>query len=346
VTTSTTTQLPSLEEVLAGAVAFRVSLKVPFRNVTERTGLLLHGPAGWGEFAPFPDYDAPGAAAWLAAGVEAAYVGWPDPVRESIGVNGIVPDGSVADAERFAQAAVDSGVSILKIKVAGHGVRQVTDLLRLRAIGEVVGPGMRLRLDANGGWSVDEALQMLEAIGDLNLEYVEQPCATLAECAIVKETSTRRVAVDEGLRRAQDVDDEELHDRIREAANFVIVKAPPLGGVRRAMRVARTLGLPIVVSGAMDTSVGLAAGVALAAALPGTQYSAGLGTGALLNTDVTTVTELPQRGRLKVRPIEPDDAPLAAAHALVSRADDDALRARLVSAWNAGAMRMLEAELS
>jgi O-succinylbenzoate synthase len=205
---------------------------------------------------------------------------------------------------------------------------------------------MRLRIDANGGWSADEALQMLEALGDLRIEYIEQPCATLAECAIVKNASSRQVAVDEGLRRAQDADDEELHERIRAAADYVIVKAPPLGGVRRALRVARQVGLPTVVSSAMDTSVGLGAGIALAAAMPGTQYAAGLGTGALLASDVVASTELPVLGRLAVRALVPDVGALAAARATITRADEDALRARLASAWNAGAMRMLEVELS
>lgn len=338
--------LPSLDEVLDSAVPFRVSLKVPFRNVTERTGVLLNGPAGWGEFGPFADYDAAGAAAWLAAAVESAWLGWPDPVRESIGVNAIIPDGTPEAAARFAVEAAERGITTMKVKVAGYGVSPVKDLLRLQAIREVVSASTRLRIDANGGWDVDTALQFLEAVGELNLEYVEQPCASLEDCGIVKRSSRARVAVDEGLRRAQDVDDLELHDRIRAAADFVIIKVPPLGGVRRAMRVARSVDLPVVVSGAMDTSVGLGAGVALAAALPGTQYASGLGTGALLATDVVNETELPERGRLRVRRRTPDESALAAVRAVVSKADEEALRTRLVAAWNAGAMRMLESELS
>jgi len=339
-------RLPSLDDVLEGAVPFRVALNVNFRGVTERTGLLLSGPAGWGEFAPFADYDDVGAAAWLAAAVEAAWLGWPEPVRDVVAVNGIIPDVPVNECVAIARAAVDRGVRTLKLKVAGAQRSAVDDLVRLQAVRDAVGDGVRLRIDANGGWSVEQALEILEAIGGLSLEYVEQPCATLDECAVVKASEIAPVAVDEGLRRAAAVEDARLHDKIRASGDIVILKSAPLGGVRRALRIAQSLDMPTVVSGAMDTSVGLAAGVALAAALPPPHFAAGLGTGALLETDVVHEIRLPRRGMLPVGAVAPDAAELHAATAKVTDAEADELRARLARAWDAGAMQLLESVLS
>jgi o-succinylbenzoate synthase len=292
--------LPSVDELLDGAVGFAIPLMTPFRGTRVRQGLLLRGPVGWAEFAPFPEYEADESARWLSSAIEAGWIGWPDAARDVVPVNAIVPAVSPDEAARLAATA---DCTTVKVKVAEAGQSLDDDVARVGAVRDALGPTGRVRIDANGGWSTSEAVVALGELSTIDLEYVEQPCATLAECAAVRLTSGVRVAVDEGVRKAADP---QHVVGLRESADLLVLKVPPLGGVRPALAVAERYGLPCVVSSALDSSVGLAAGLALAASLPELPYACGLGSGRLLATDVCSDRLLPQGGEMKVRRPEPD----------------------------------------
>jgi len=300
--------LPTLGELLAAAHVVAVPLTTRFRGVTVREAVLLDGPTGWGEFAPFPEYPPAEAARWLAAAVEGGWGGWPSPLRDRVPVNAIVPAVPPEAAARLVRES--GGCRTAKVKVAEPGQTLDDDLARVAAVREALGPGGLVRVDANGAWDVESAARALRALtADGALEYAEQPCRTLAEMAELR----RRVpgvplAVDEGIRRAADP---ERVAGLREAADVVVIKVAPLGGLRAALRVARAAGLPAVVSSALDTSVGLSAGVALAAALPALPHACGLGSGRLLAADVVGDRLLPVDGHLAVRRPEPVPALLA-----------------------------------
>lgn len=291
--------LPSADELLDGAVGFALPLTTTFRGTRVRDGLLICGPKGWAEFAPFPEYGAAQSARWLSAAIEAAWIGWPKAVRDTVPVNAIVPAVDAATAERLAR---ESGCTTVKVKVAEPGQSLDDDAARVAAVRDVLGRDGHIRIDANGAWTVPDAVVALRALGEFDLEYVEQPCLTLPECAALRRVVDVPVAVDEGLRTAEDP-----HHVVglRESADLIVLKVPPLGGVGPALAVAGTHGLPCVVSSALDTSVGLAAGLALAAALPDLSYACGLGSGWLLARDVTTDRLLPEGGELRVRRTAP-----------------------------------------
>jgi O-succinylbenzoate synthase len=260
----------------------------------------VRGPAGWGEFSPFWDYDVAESRRWWAAAEEAAVDGWPPPVRDSVPVNVTVP---AVDAERAHAIVRASGCRTAKVKVAEPGQSAADDLARVEAVRDALGPAGAVRVDANAAWDVDTAavrIADLDRVGAL--EYVEQPCAGLAELAALRRRVDVRIAVDEGVRRSADP----LAVDLREAADVVVLKVQPLGGVRAALRVAEVHGLPCVVSSALESSVGIAAGVALAAALPELPFACGLATVALFTDDVTTSPLLPVDGVLPVLRPEPD----------------------------------------
>ncbi len=292
--------LPTADELLEGALGFSIPLTSTFRGTKVREGLLLRGPAGWGEFAPFPEYGADESARWLSAAIEAAWIGWPGAVRDVVSVNAIVP----AVAPDVAAAMVrDAGCTTVKVKVAEPGQSLSDDVARVAAVRGVLGPKGRIRIDANGAWTPDVAREALGALGEYDLEYVEQPCTSLAECAALRLVVDMPVAIDEALRKA---DDPHRVVGLHEAADVLVLKVPPLGGVRPALAIAETYGLPCVVSSALDSSVGLAAGLALAASLPELPYACGLGSGRLMAGDVAADRLLPMNGELRVRPGPPN----------------------------------------
>ena len=300
---------PALSAELAGDLlptlrAFAIPMPVKFRGTTLREGALLRGPAGWGEFSPFPEYGPAECARWLACALESAACGWPEPARDSIPVNVTVP---AVGPEQAYQIVSGSGCRTAKVKVAEPGQPGSADIARLEAVRDAIGPGGKVRIDANGGWSVDEAARMITALSAFDLEYAEQPCATLAELAALRRRVSVPLAADESVRRAEDP----VRVRAAGAADIVVLKAQPLGGVRSALEIAQACGLPVVVSSAVDTSVGLAAGVALAAALPDLPYACGLATMSLLAGDVTADPLAESGGRLPVRPAVVDEAALA-----------------------------------
>lgn len=294
-----TPPIPDLDELLAAAHVVRLPLRVRFRGVTEREAVLLRGPQGWAEWAPFTEYADTDAARWLAAAVEAGWGSLPQPLRETVGVNATVPAVPAGDVEQVL-ARYDARRTA-KVKVAEAGQGLTDDVERVGEVRRVLGPRARIRVDANGAWSVDDATRALTALAPLGLEYAEQPCATVEELSALRLALARagvdvRVAADESIRRAEDP----LEVARRGAADLVVVKAAPLGGIARALEIIEAAGLPAVVSSALDTSVGLALGVRLAAALPVLEHDCGLGTGALLAQDVVPDPLLPAGGELTV----------------------------------------------
>ncbi|MEV4257299.1 o-succinylbenzoate synthase [Spirillospora sp. NPDC049652] len=287
---------------------FSIAMRTRFRGVTRREGVLLRGPAGWGEFSPFAEYGPAEAARWLAAAREAAFEGWPVAVRDRVPVNVTVP---AVDPERAFAMVRSSGCRTAKVKVAERGQDDGDDMARVEAVRDALGPDGRVRVDVNGGWDVERAVRMTRALDRFDLEYVEQPCASLEELAAVRLRVDVPVAADESIRRAEDP----LRVRAAGAADVAVLKVQPLGGVRAALRVAEATGLPVVVSSAVESSVGLAAGLALAAALPELPFACGLGTLSLLAGDVVDDPLAPVGGEIAVRRPVVDEAALAAVEA-------------------------------
>lgn len=286
-------------------IAYGIPLRTRFRGIDVREGLLLRGPEGWGEFSPFPEYSPAVSARWLAAAREAADGPWPAPVRDSIPVNVTVP---AVGPEQAHGIVTGSGCTTAKVKVAEAGQALADDVARVEAVRDALGPAGRLRIDANAAWDVDEAERALRVLGAFDLEYVEQPVPTLAEMALLRRRVDVPLAADESVRTAPDP----LRvPGLAAAADVVVLKVQPLGGVRAALQVAEAAGLPVVVSSALETSVGIAAGVALAAALPELLYACGLATVRLLAADVVHEPLLPIHGRLPVRRPDVDEGKLA-----------------------------------
>jgi o-succinylbenzoate synthase len=305
------------------ARVYRVPLRTRFRGIDVRDGVLVRGPAGWGEFSPFWDYDVAESRRWWAAAEEAAVDGWPAPVRDSVPVNVTVP---AVDPQRAQAIVAASGCRTAKVKVAEPGQRAADDLARVEAVRDALGLSGAIRVDANAAWDVDTAAARIAELDRVGLEYVEQPCAGLADLAALRRRIDVRIAVDEGIRRSADP----LRVDLREAADVVVLKVQPLGGVRAALRVAEAHGLPCVVSSALESSVGIAAGVALAAALPELPFACGLATVALFTDDVTSTPLLPVDGALPVLRPEPDRIDEVAADDVTDarwRARLDAVRA-------------------
>jgi O-succinylbenzoate synthase len=289
-------------------LVYTVPLRARFRGIDVREGALVRGTAGWGEFSPFREYDDAEAVAWWTAAREAADRGWPPPVRERIPVNATVP--AVEPDDVAAVLAGFPGCRTAKVKVAAAGQRPDDDESRLAAVRDVLGPGGRIRVDANGAWDVDTAARLLRRydIAAGGLEYAEQPCPGVEDLAALRRRVDVPIAADESIRRAGDP----LTVARLEAADIAVLKVQPLSGVRACLRIAESIGLPVVVSSALETSVGIAAGVALAAALPELPYACGLATAGLLARDVVADPLLAVDGSLAVRRPVPTAAALAA----------------------------------
>ena len=297
--------VPPLGDLLASLRVVTIPMRVPFRGVTTREVALVEGPAGWGEFGPFLEYHPPEASRWLAAAVESAWQSWPEPVREVVPVNATVP--AVPPEQVGEVLARFPGCTTAKVKVAERGQSLGDDVARVAEVRAVLGTSGRVRVDANGGWSVRDARDALARLARHGLEYAEQPCATVEELrelrvALARDGVEVLVAADESIRKAEDP----LRVRDLGAADVVVVKVAPLGGVRAALEVVSACGLPAVVSSALDTSVGISAGVALAAALPALDHACGLGTVALLEGDVCATPLVPVEGLLTVGRVTPD----------------------------------------
>lgn len=279
-------------------LVYDIGLRLRFRGITRRQGVLFQGAAGWAEWSPFLDYHGTELVAWWRAAQEAAHEGFPAPVRDRVPVNATIP--AIGPDAAHARTLA-SGCRTAKVKVAERGQVFREDEARVEAVRAALGPAGRLRLDANGAWGVEEALANLRVLARYDLEYVEQPCATTEELAELRRALLRSgvsvpIAADESIRRS---DDPAKVKRLA-AADIAVLKVQPLGGVRACLRWAEELGIPVVVSSALETSVGLAAGVALAAVLPELPFDCGLNTANLLDSDVVDAPLVAEHGTLSV----------------------------------------------
>ncbi|MGN8129182.1 o-succinylbenzoate synthase [Paenarthrobacter sp. 22069] len=296
--------VPPLAELLAGARVVSLPMRVKFRGIMQRESLLLQGPAGWGEFCPFPEYGDAEASRWLVAAIEAGWHGFPAPLRSVVPVNATVP---AVPADRVADVLARFGrVDAVKVKVAEQGQSLDDDVARLHAVRAAL-PEAAVRVDANGGWDVPGAVEALTRLAPVGLEYAEQPVPSIEGLAEVR-TRLRDagtpvlIAADESVRKETDP----LRVARAGAADLIVVKVAPLGGVRRALDIVAQAGLPAVVSSALDTSVGIRAGLALAAALPDLPYACGLGTVSLFESDITLDPLVADDGAIRLRDVAAD----------------------------------------
>ncbi|MHC9046230.1 o-succinylbenzoate synthase [Microbacterium saperdae] len=297
--------IPPLADLIDSARVVALPMHSRFRGVDTREALLFEGPQGWAEFSPFTEYEDAEAATWLAAAIDFAWNVQPEPLRDRIGVNATVP---AIDAALVPELlARFAGCRTAKVKVAEPGQSLADDVSRIRAVREVMGPEGRIRIDANGAWNVDEAERAVHALNEFDLEYVEQPCATVPELAELRQRVKYLgipVAADESVRKSSDP----LAVARARAADLLVIKAQPLGGVRHALQIVTAAGLPVVVSSALDTAIGLSQGAALAAALPTLEFDCGLGTSSLFLDDVADLR--PVDGSIPVGRLTPDPAAL------------------------------------
>jgi len=280
--------VPSPEELLADSRVVQIPLVTRFRGLTVRETMLIRGPRGWGEFGAFTEYDDDESAPWLASAIEQAWGPEPttpvvrDVVRFNATLPAVLPDEVAGILDRF------TDVRTVKVKVAEPGQTLAEDVARVAAARAYVGNEGRVRVDANGGWNVDEAEHAIRALENFDLEYVEQPCASVEELAEIR----RRVhdmgiliAADESVRKAADP----LAVARAGAADILVIKVAPLGGVQRSLDIIAEAGLPVVVSSALESSVGLAAGIDLARRIPQLPFDCGLATGNLFSGEIEPV---------------------------------------------------------
>jgi O-succinylbenzoate synthase len=301
---------PALTDLLASARVVSLPLRTKFRGVVDREVMLFEGPNGWAEWSPFLEYPDEEAAVWLSAAIEFAYGSMPTLHRERIAVNATLP--AVAPDQVETVLARFGTFSTVKIKVAEPGQTPGQDVDRILAVRKLH-PEVKIRLDANGGWSTELSFSFIKALAGqgIELEYLEQPCKTIDELARLRQMIAESkfnvlIAADESVRKASDP----MAVVEAEAADILVLKAAPLGGVSRAMEIARGAGLPVVVSSALDSSVGISMGAHLAAALPDLSFDCGLATASLLAGDVTREPLLPVDGFIDVRRVEIDQQKL------------------------------------
>lgn len=275
---------------------FKIPLLVPFRGQTSRRGAVVSGPFGWGEYSPFPGFGTEDRRAAASAACASAFERWPAPVRDYIPVHVTVP---ALEPEAAAELVRSSGCAAAKVKVA-----EGNDEARVEAVREALGPDGRLVVDANGAWSVAEAVRRIKVLARYSVDLVEQPVATIEEMAELRRSVEVAVAADELANSREAV----LRLVELEAADVLVIKVQSLGGVNRAMQVIQDSGLPAIVSSMLETSVGISAGLALAAALEHLPYPCGLGTLPLLAGDLVSDSLVPTEGRIKVRRPEADPA--------------------------------------
>jgi O-succinylbenzoate synthase len=297
---------PALTDLLASARVVSLPLRTKFRGVVDREVMLFEGPNGWSEWSPFLEYPDEEAAVWLSAAIEFAYGKTRALVRDRIAVNATLPAVSVDQVETV--LARFGTFNTVKIKVAEPGQTPGQDVDRIVAVRKLY-PDVKIRLDANGGWSPELSFSFIKALAGqgIQLEYLEQPCKTIDEMArlrqmIAESSFNVLIAADESVRKASDP----MAVVEAEAADILVLKVAPLGGVSRALEIARGAGLPVVVSSALDSSVGISMGAHLAAALPDLSFDCGLGTASLLAGDVTRNPLLPVDGFIEVRRVEID----------------------------------------
>jgi o-succinylbenzoate synthase len=297
---------PALIDLLSSARVVSLPLRTRFRGVVDREVMLFEGPNGWAEWSPFLEYSDEETAVWLNGAIEYAFGDQPVQLRDRIAVNATLP--AVDASQVLATLAPFGSFRTVKIKVAEKGQTPGQDVDRIVAVKNNF-PDAKIRLDANGGWSPELSFSFIKALKGqgIELEYLEQPCKSIEELAklrglIADAGYAVKIAADESVRRATDP----LEVARAGAADILVLKAQPLGGVARALEISAEAGLPVVVSSAIDSSVGLAMGAQLAAALPELDFDCGLGTAALLAGDVTREPLKPVDGFIDVRRVEVD----------------------------------------
>mgnify|MGYP000105966137 FL=1 len=268
-------------------------MKTNFRGVTVREVALIQGEYGWGEFSPFLEYDDAESAPWLACAIEAATQPKPKLFRTEVTVNGTIP--ALNDREEL-ERVVNSfpGVTTFKVKVGSNASEDIARINVLRSLR----PNAKLRIDANGLLSVEQAVSLLQLVGDI--EYIEQPCATVEELRELKKRVDVKIVGDELLRKAKDPFAIDLSG----AVDYLMLKVQPLGGIKRAHQLARHHKLPVVVSSALESAVGISYGLTLAASFDEMNFDCGLGTGSLL---AKNVAQLPiVDGKIQISDVVPN----------------------------------------
>jgi O-succinylbenzoate synthase len=268
-------------------------MKTSFRGITVREVALIKGEYGWGEFSPFLEYDDAESAPWLASAIEAATQPKPKLYRTEVAVNGTIP--ALNDKEEL-ERVVNSlpGVTTFKVKVGSSADEDIARIKALRALR----PNASFRIDANGSLSVEQAVSLLQLVGDI--EYIEQPCATIEELRELKKLINVKIVGDEVLRKAKDPFAIDLSG----AVDYLMLKVQPLGGIKRAHQLAAHHKLPVVVSSALESAVGINYGLTLAASFADMNFDCGLGTGSLL---AKNVAELPiVDGKIAISNVVPD----------------------------------------
>lgn len=292
-------------EGLRAVAVYQLPLRTRFRGILQREGLLLQGPAGWGEAAPFWNYDPAESSRWLKAGLEAATDNPTDiPLRrQAVPVNVTVP--VVSPEKAYEIVAASGGCATAKVKVADPGVGLDEDAARLQAVraalNDTVGTRGRVRIDANAAWDLQQAFAALEVLNRAadGLEYAEQPCPEVADLVQLRRGQEVPIAADESIRRSSDP----MEVLRAGGADVAVVKVQPLGGVRSALQMAQAAaeyGVDVVFSSAIDSGVGLAQAVRAAASLPRLPHACGLATSQLLIGDVVSNPVLVKDGMLAV----------------------------------------------
>lgn len=302
--------VPELEQLLELVHVVALPLHTRFRGQTVRELAVIEGPQGWTEFSPFAEYADAESTVWLRAAIDFGWRRPPTPRRTRIPVNATLPAVDEADVERV--LAHYDGCRTVKVKVAERGQILDDDVARVRRVRDLIGAEGRIRIDANGGWNVDEAERAVHRLAEFDLEYVEQPCARVDELAELRERISSLgipVAADESVRKAEDP----VAVARAGAADLIVVKAQPLGGIHRALAIVAEAGLPAVISSALESSVGIAMGAHLAAALPVLDYDCGLATVDLFTADVVPDARglVPRGGSIPVERPDVDPALLA-----------------------------------
>ncbi len=277
----------------------RIPMRHLFRGVDHREAVLIKGPSGWGEFSPFPDTPAAATTRWLAAALELACGDLPDAGRPAIPVNVTIP---AVTPDVATSLVMESGATTAKVKIGDPGDTEMDEEERLSAVRDALGASGHIRIDINAAWDLDTASRRLESLSRFNLQYAEQPVATIEEMSELRRRTDVPLAADELVRQS----DHPLRVIEEGAADVLILKCQPMGGVERVLDVAKRSTVPVVMSSALETSVGMYAGLLAASLLDELPYACGLGTVALIDGDPTLSPLIPKSGLLDVRRPEPD----------------------------------------
>ncbi len=323
-----------LDSILESLQVISVPTRTNFRSVKYREVALFEGANGWGEFSPFLEYASGECVPWLVSGIEAAFVTPPPLVRSEIEINATLP--AVNDRDEIATIlSWFSGCKTVKIKV-GHEL--IEDRARISTVREIM-PEAKIRIDVNGSWTVSDAISALHSIyADGAIEYVEQPCATIEELRELKNSLDISVLIagDEIVRKSANP----LEIDLSGAIDIIMLKVAPLGGIQRSLEIAKVHALPVVVSSALDSAVGISRGIHLAASLPHLDYACGLGTGELLSGDIGSLPI--SGGKISVQTITPDMSAIRRYAVSVDRVDW--WQARIRETWKAGAADWVASE--